>query len=273
MAKKAFTLIELLVVISIIALLIGILLPALSAARNTARDIQCKSQLRQFGLAFFVYAEDFDGHLPTTSYAPSPTEPNWLTYGSNALSSYQNGPDAGSIFPYLGEQADMYRCPALPAGELNKPETGSNGKFDYNVFSAWNAVQLSHLPSQTEVHANGAATTNPLKVITPILIEEDPFFYLNRTYYDAQHTYADRVGNWHNGDQGNFSAYDGSVASIIEAREPDGSQMQAFSWFAQTPNGTLRSLGDAYRVIGTDRRDTSFLLNSIEYRPNQWGRM
>ena len=59
--SKAFTLIELLVVISIIALLIAILLPALGAARKSARAMQCLTLLRQYATANFVYASDHDG--------------------------------------------------------------------------------------------------------------------------------------------------------------------------------------------------------------------
>jgi len=59
-----FTLIELLVVISIIALLIGILLPALSAARKTAYSARCLANLRQVVTGSIVYADSHDGYLP-----------------------------------------------------------------------------------------------------------------------------------------------------------------------------------------------------------------
>ena len=85
--RGGFTLIELLVVISIIALLVAILLPALQKARQTAQMAVCGSQLRQMAIGLTMYANDFDGYLPSqkeyphlrvlsalTKYSPDPTE-------------------------------------------------------------------------------------------------------------------------------------------------------------------------------------------------------
>ncbi|MEM9083359.1 MAG: type II secretion system protein [Planctomycetota bacterium] len=62
--RRAFTLIELLVVVAVIALLIGLLFPALAGARRAALNASCMSTLRQAGLAFWQYSADYQDELP-----------------------------------------------------------------------------------------------------------------------------------------------------------------------------------------------------------------
>jgi len=70
-ARRGFTLIELLVVIAIIALLMGILMPALSRARKQARATTCLSGLKQIGVAAVLYAQDYDWFIPRGSTGPN----------------------------------------------------------------------------------------------------------------------------------------------------------------------------------------------------------
>jgi len=82
--KKAFTLVELLAVISIIAILLGILLPALGASRSMAQRTVCASNIRQCSVACQLYAHDYDGFLPLGNIWNKDNEPEgWLDVNYN----------------------------------------------------------------------------------------------------------------------------------------------------------------------------------------------
>jgi prepilin-type N-terminal cleavage/methylation domain-containing protein len=67
--RRGFTLVELLVVIAIVGVLIGLLLPAVQAARATARRADCANRLRQLGLAIHLFADSHEGAFPRTGHA------------------------------------------------------------------------------------------------------------------------------------------------------------------------------------------------------------
>ena len=77
--RKGFTLIELLVVIAIIAILAAMLFPALQRAQQNALKASCLSNLKQVGLAFHMYAQDWDGFIPTYGNWHSRLHPSYIS--------------------------------------------------------------------------------------------------------------------------------------------------------------------------------------------------
>ncbi|MEM1211720.1 MAG: prepilin-type N-terminal cleavage/methylation domain-containing protein [Planctomycetota bacterium] len=151
----AFTLIELLVVISIIALLIGILLPVLGGAREAARQSVCLSNQRQLNVASFAFASDRDETLPTHYDPNGPVVPNAI--GSPVLTyRIAQGPSANDMevvgigrlfFEGFLDDPGVFFCPAQdaeqwqpghfpePFGEVGMPGLpGDDSSADIDTF-------------------------------------------------------------------------------------------------------------------------------------------
>ena len=136
--QRSFTLIELLVVIAIIAILAAMLLPALSAARERARNANCISKLKQIGLVTHMYGGDFDNYLPHSWDSNASSNGNavggatighlWLLYSLGYFPESMNKKDVHENYEAL---KPYYQC---PSDTNNYKKSGNNVIGSYWLF-------------------------------------------------------------------------------------------------------------------------------------------
>ncbi len=211
MHRDAFTLIELLVVIAVIAVLMGILMPALGLAREQARSMVCSSNLKMLVLGWKLYAEENDskivyGMTPTNH---SPTNPAWVLLPPSLPATVDVEIESikeGALWPFVKNEK-VYRCPS---------DQRKNSALHVEAYRSY--AMAGGLNGSTQANmAQGCKSLSDIKQPSSkyVLLPECDKRGANRGTWILDPVvgrWIDPFGVWHRGRSTNFAYVDGHVA-------------------------------------------------------------
>ena len=216
--KKRFTLIELLVVIAIIAILAGMLLPALNSARERGRASKCISNMKNFSLMFFMYADEYGGFFPDRVHIGKVSQDG---SGGGTMDAYYWQNLLIQIYQGVrtARRSRLTYCPSekIPEGNWVGTFYGANNNiisgYDKNKTEAQNWMRRDP----------GKVGSFPKPAKTALLVENYGHgdYYLNVTYDpSAANTSSARAANFRHNKKCNVAFVDGHVAATEKKRVP-----------------------------------------------------
>ncbi len=225
----AFTMIELLVVVAIIAILAGMLLPAMARSRESGRSTVCRNNMRQITVGLLMYSEDNNDYYPWAGGVDRNLPPDWVFGGQPPgdtanpaawnLASYGHHAESGSIFNYVMNQQRVvphrdgytnsfatYKCPSTGSiGRALRVNFSLNGYVDHDA----------RLPSGRSTSARGVQSAS---VFHPdqkfLLLSEDPRL-MHAAAFNPGAEFRAKDGRFftHNG-RGNLGCFDGHIEAL-----------------------------------------------------------
>jgi prepilin-type N-terminal cleavage/methylation domain-containing protein/prepilin-type processing-associated H-X9-DG protein len=216
--RTGFTLIELLVVIAIIAILAGMLLPALAKSKTKAQGIGCMNNNRQLMLAWRMYTEDFNDSMVSAEDG-FPNRPNWFTGWMDFTSApvnwnITNDMTKSPLWPYVAQTKNVFKCPA------DRAQVKVNGQYLPRVRSISMGQHFGHgswLPSPPyRIYDKMGQITDPGPSMVYLCLDEHPDSINDAAFANQMVTAAtlnqahiiDVPASYHNGACG-FSFVDG----------------------------------------------------------------